>query len=689
MPIYTKDYQKSIVQSWHTFVRNDTLLDKDAVQSIRDVIYESWIRSKNHCVNPMEVKSETLSSTEFKNRIMQKQSLINAADSYMHKLYSFVKGSNFVVILTDEDGYIIEMIGDEEHIRSRTETSNLVLGSNRSEEYAGTNAIGTAISIKAPIQIWGEEHYVKAHHPFTCSGAPIYDQNQNLIGCLCITGPREKIHLHTLGMVVAAVDGIEKEMKMLKAYENISIINNQLTSTIQSISSGIIMIDNIGIMTQFNNHAARMLQLNVKEMIYKNLHDIIDCKACEIDLLNPPKNIYDKEMYLTNYHGQQVHLSLSVSIIRNNLGESTGALIVMNEIQHIHKLVNKLSGFSAKYTFDSIIGSSHQISELKKVGKIAADSSSNVLILGESGTGKELIAQAIHNASSRAKGPFIAINCGSLPKGLIESELFGYEGGAFTGASKEGHPGKFELANGGTIFLDEIGDMPLDLQASLLRVLQTKEIVRIGGKKSKQIDVRIMAATNNKLEESILNNTFRSDLYYRLNVLSIFVPPLRERKDDILVLSNHFLRSCNYTLRKNTQGISQEAFSLLALYNWPGNVRELENVIERAVNLAQTDLILPEDLPHNIIDKGTIAHDNYHSSNHTFHNNHVAATPVPVAPEKSSTFTSITELEHTAILNALAKTGGNMRKTADILGIGRRTLYRKIEKYSIDIHQFR
>ncbi len=686
MSIYSKNYQNSIVQLWHTFVRGDTPLDKNAAEnSIRKVIYESWQRSKQYNINPFEVKSKVLSSKEFQQRIIQKQALIEVAQSYMHNLYSFVKGSNFVVILTDEEGYILEMIGDDEFIKERTRTSNLVLGSNRSEEYAGTNAIGTPLIIDKPLQVWGEEHYVKPHHPFTCSGAPIHDQKGNIIGCLDITGPREKIHHHTLGMVVAAVDAIEKEMKMRKAYEDISIINNQLTGTIQSISSGIIMIDNIGIITQFNNHAAKMFKLSVKELLGKNLYDIIDCQACPIDFLNINKNIYDREVHLTNLYHEQLHLSVSVSIIPNNHGNRIGAVIVINEIQHIHKLVNKFSGFNAKYTFDSIIGNSQGIEEVKKLGAIASNSSSNVLILGESGTGKELIAQAIHNASSRSRGPFIAINCGSLPKGLIESELFGYEGGAFTGANKDGHPGKFELADGGTIFLDEIGDMPLDLQASLLRVLQSKEIVRIGGKKTKQIDVRIMAATNNNLEDSIIQNSFRSDLYYRLNVFSIFVPPLRNRKEDLSILCEYFIQSCNIKLRKNIKGLSDEAFSLLASYHWPGNIRELENVIERAVNLAGSEKILPDNLPHNIAGN----HNRRPISTVSKQNNIQASSPNDTDSEDNNSVSSIKYVEHQAIIEALTKTGGNMQKSADMLGIGRRTLYRKINKYSIDPDKFR
>ena len=240
---------------------------------------------------------------------------------------------------------------------------------------------------------------------------------------------------------------------------------------------------------------------------------------------------------------QNIKYSVTTANYNNKFDQSIGYVISFREMKRIHKMVNKYSGFKATYTIDNIIGQSSQISYVKNLCLKASKSNSNVLILGESGTGKELVAQSIHNASSRRNEPFIAINCGALPKGLIESELFGYEGGSFTGANREGKPGKFELADGGTIFLDEIGDMPLDIQVSLLRVLQNKEIVRIGGNKPKSIDIRIIAATNKDLFKSIHDNTFREDLYYRLNVLTISVPPLRERKSDIKVLEQYFNQS--------------------------------------------------------------------------------------------------------------------------------------------------
>ena len=302
----------------------------------------------------------------------------------------------------------------------------------------------------------------------------------------------------------------------------------------------------------------------------------------------------------------------------------------------------------------------------------AANSSSNVLILGESGTGKELAAQSIHNGNSFSDGPFVAINCAALPKSLIESELFGYEKGAFTGASKEGNPGKFELADGGTIFLDEIGDMPLDVQVSLLRVIQTKEIVRIGAKHPKKINVRIIAATNRNLIDEVETKTFRQDLYYRLNVLTIHMPPLRDRDNDVCELADYFAKTLNNPQNKAMR-ISPEVYPVLKAYSWPGNIRELENVIERAINITNSDEIRPEHLPAHILRK----------------------TPAVINPSVSAAAAMIqSSLDYKSngyhlIKSSLERANGNIKYAAELLGISRRTLYRKMEKYGIDYKEYR
>ena len=320
------------------------------------------------------------------------------------------------------------------------------------------------------------------------------------------------------------------------------------------------------------------------------------------------------------------------------------------------------------YTFQDIIGNSAEIEECIYLGKIAAMGKSNVLIMGESGTGKELLAQSIHNYSSRRDKPFVAINCGALPQGLAESELFGYEGGAYTGARREGQPGKFEFANGGTLFLDEIGEMPLALQASLLRVIQERTVTRIGGNQSRRVDVMVIAATNKNLLQAVREGAFRADLFYRLNVFFINLPSLRDHPEDIPLLAQHFINRYNLSFSKHISGLSEEAMTTLMNYSWPGNIRELENTIERAVLIAKEDTICKEHLPIYMLQEIE-----------RFSPEHREAVKIG----------ELRQRENELLVEILKGCGGNIKRASERLGISRATLYRKLKALSIDISFFR
>jgi len=339
-----------------------------------------------------------------------------------------------------------------------------------------------------------------------------------------------------------------------------------------------------------------------------------------------------------------------------------GIILVFNEINRIRKLVNEMAGSQAQFTFEDIMGISPCIQEAKRQAILAAAGISNVLLLGETGTGKELFAQAIHNQSDRKNHPFVAINCGAIPRDLLESELFGYVEGAFTGAKRGGRPGKLELASGGTVFLDEIGDMPLDMQVKLLRVLQTGEVYRIGQHKPILVDLRIIAATHFDLKQEVENRHFREDLFYRLNVLPISIPPLCERPDDIILLAKHLLGRYRQVLNKSGVGFSPEAEQVLLRYHWPGNVRELENVVERAINLVDKNLIEPElfGLLVPKKKKGTLS----------WHEGSLLA-----------------ETERQTIVEVIEAMEFNISKAASILGVSRATLYKKFKKYNVPIYR--
>lgn len=334
--------------------------------------------------------------------------------------------------------------------------------------------------------------------------------------------------------------------------------------------------------------------------------------------------------------------------------------LLETELIHVKKQLKEIYG--AKYSWQNIVGSSEKMLQANYIARRAAQTTSNALLLGESGTGKELFAHAIHNASKRGFGKFVKLNCAAIPAELIESELFGYEEGAFTGAKRGGKIGKFELANGGSIFLDEIGDLPIEMQAKLLRVLQEREIERVGGNKTINIDVRVIAATNKDLKKLVEEGKFREDLYYRLYVMTIEIPPLREREGDIEELTQILLKKLSNLIGKYVSSISDQAMEILKGHNWPGNVRELENVLERAINLTDSEIILPVHLPTYI----------YQNKN--------KKTNEPINSLKNI----IEEAEKNTIINCLNATKGNKLKTAKLLDISRSSLYDKLEKYGIE-----
>ncbi|SFE18229.1 PAS domain S-box-containing protein [Thermoanaerobacter thermohydrosulfuricus] len=331
--------------------------------------------------------------------------------------------------------------------------------------------------------------------------------------------------------------------------------------------------------------------------------------------------------------------------------------LLETELNHYKKTLRKIRG--ARYSWENIVGKSDAIIECKKKAIKMASMDSNILIYGESGVGKELFAQAIHNSSSRRDYPFVTVNCAAIPEQLMESELFGYEEGAFTGAQKGGKIGKFELANHGTIFLDEIGDMPYTMQAKLLRVLQEGEIERVGGKEPIRVDVRVISATNKDLTKLIKEGKFRSDLFYRINVLMLNVPPLRERKGDIPLLIDHFL----YLLAQNSgiyKKISKEVYDILEKYDWPGNIRELRNAVERMVVNSEGDTIRKTDIPLYILNK-----------------------EIPIRKKGSGLQQMLEEFEEKIILETLKECNYNKSQAAEILKIPRSRLYRKLKKFNI------
>ncbi len=389
-----------------------------------------------------------------------------------------------------------------------------------------------------------------------------------------------------------------------------------------------------------------------------------------MDVLKDGKEVLDWEVRLESPDSASNALLVSNDMypVRDNLGRVQGMVELMRSRQQDMTRAKKMVSFTAEHTFDNIIGHSAVMRERIRLAKEFANSPFNFLVTGESGVGKELFAQSIHNYSSRRKGPFVALNCANFSESLIESELFGYVGGAFTGASKNGQIGKLELADGGSLFLDEIGELPFHFQAKLLRVLETWLVTRIGSSKEIPVNVRIIAATNRDLEQMVEDGLFRQDLYYRLQVLTVDIPPLRDRGQDILLLANSFLHQAAEASGSSVKVLEPQARNTLMEYDWPGNVRELRNVINRATVLAKS---------------GSISHDVLETAMYAKGKNH--KTPLAGSPgERLQKRRQAVDDAHADLMReALNISGGNKKKAAELLGVSRKTFYRMLEKYTI------
>ncbi len=440
-----------------------------------------------------------------------------------------------------------------------------------------------------------------------------------------------------------------------------------------SIYNGAMVTDADGIVTHLNKPYARFLGLDASDSIGRHCTEVVENTRMHIVArtgkpeINQTQTIRGQNIVVHRIPIKKEGAVIAVFglVMFQDVGE---VVILAKKLRHLESQVKRykkelMNRRSTRYTLDSIIGNSRAIAELKQEALVAASNTYPVLIVGESGTGKELFAQGIHHASSRSHHPFVQINCAAIPKDLLESELFGYDRGAFTGARSAGKPGKFELAHQGTIFLDEIGDLPLEMQPKLLRVLEEKVFERIGGNTVIQSDFRLIAATNQKLEALIDQGRFRKDLFYRINVISLTIPPLKARTEDIIPIARHLLRQATHRDGSDEIRISADAINALLTFDWQGNVRELSNVLDRALTTMQSDVIALADLPLPLKNQPLC---------------YTATTVAPIREVQA-------DAEKAAILGALKRTGNNKVHAAVLLGIHRTLLYKKMKKHGIPL----
>ncbi len=633
------------------------------------------------------------------------QQLLSLVRPIMEDLHQFIEGSDCVVVFADAEARVLDCFGDKT-MQEELEHLGLKPGASWHENRQGSNALALALQESFPTQLDGAMHYRAAMHPLYTAAAPVHDLMGSAVGVLGVIGRHEQGHPHTLGMITAAAQAVSNQLQMQVWLNNANDLLTELKTILQTLPEGILLLRRDGVISQMNAPAGVMLGLKPAKVTGRRLSEVLPLPASLAQAIARQHTLSDEEVVFDTVHGRTTCLcSLrSISSYPTETGleeivEATGLVIeepvsadgfvmILRSIERVQKLVNRMTGARARLTFDNVVGETPALREALRLARLAAHSNSTVLLHGETGTGKEIFAQSIHTSSVRADGPFVAVNCAAIPRELITTELFGYEGGSFTGADRQGRSGKFEQAHGGTLFLDEIGDMPLDLQTALLRAIETRTIVRVGGQRVIPVDVRIIAATHRDLREEAQRGNFRSDLFYRLNVLTINIPTLRARSDDLPLLVHHFLQRQSRTLGRSLT-ISPEAMEAIRGYGWPGNIRELENVLERVTYLMPGSIITRDELPLELQQEiavepvesvalvSRIAPPSDPLRQSTTFMQPAQAEPGGVLKEKS------TSAEMQAIIEALEVSHGHVALAAANLGISRTTLWRKMAKYGL------
>ncbi|HDR4511330.1 TPA: sigma-54-dependent Fis family transcriptional regulator [Bacillus cereus] len=609
------------LHTWKKFV-DEGVLDSNR---INERISESWHRCKEANVDPHINKGQKiLSSNIFQDQKKKSEIFLDIAIPQIQNMRKTIDELQMMALLIDPDGYVLSLSGNEQTLK-RAKHINFIEGVKWTEAAVGTNAIGTALEIEEDIMISGTEHYSVASHSWSCAAAPIHNDDGKLIGVLDFSCPIEFSHPYMLGMVTSIAHAIERECSIRVHQNELHLIHRFLD-----------VID------------------SDEQVVICNHRDVI---------VSASKRVRERvcnwsRMKLADLMHFGLKTKLEVPIYSNN--RMIGKCIYVKE----NKQVKSFSTFPFinGITFPGVIGTSSAFQHTLEEIKLVSPTDASVYVCGETGVGKEYVARAIHENSPRKNGPFIAVNCGALPKELMESELFGYAEGAFTGARRQGYKGKFEQADGGTIFLDEIGEVPPKMQVALLRVLQERTVTPIGSSIEVPVNIRIITATHKDLLRLVEEGKFRQDLYYRLHVYPLYVPSLIERKEDIPYFIQQFCERKNWNIV-----FPKSICNQFALHTWPGNIRELLNVLERIYILSQGREICEKQISFLL---QTI-----------MGNQHQLELQTENKTENTLNFRE--KIQRDSMIEALEKTNGNVSLAAKLLDVPRSTFYKRMQKYKL------
>ena len=626
---FTRENCASLLRQWDNF-QNGLKVD-----GVRPVIHESWKRCRRLGTSPDAPIPRAMSAREFAKILEREGALIEVASPILERVYESVKYFPCFLNLANAAGICLKTWTGKDCVFTVNP------GMEISERTIGTAGMPLAIKERAPLIVYGPEHYCRKNHEMVCVSSPVLDEGGILLGGITISCHMDLFHPWSFTFLREAATSVSEQLRLRRSLALTKLLSD-------SHPEGMIIVERNGIVSGLNARAGAMLSGN-GELPGRRLQDVfpsVDWEEC----LAGQKGFAHREIVVEASGGKKREDAKS-RLLLSCAPTGLGAVITLKNQPEMYSYAAKIAGINAIYTFEDIKHRSAAMRSTVDLAKRYAESDAPVLILGESGTGKELFAQAIHNAGRRRGEPFVAVNCGALPRELVQSELFGYSEGAFTGARRQGNPGKFELAHNGTIFLDEIGEMAPEAQASLLRLLQNGEVARIGGTGTRKVNVRVIAATNRDLRKAIAEHSFREDLFHRLYVFPLRIPPLRERMEDIELLARFFIEQFAPGADVGAL-LNDHVLERLKAGAWRGNVRELEHAMER--------LILSGSF---------------------------AGPETAGAGSPDETFTG--HGERSRLIQLLQTCNGNVAQVAAICGVGKSTLYGRLAMHGINPKNYR
>src|SRR6056297_95199 len=635
-------------EAWESYVTGRSKEQQEA-WPVRDEIVQSWQRSMNMGVDAAKRHSSKIESEDDLHQLRRRNlSLRRAAKYALARLEPHLADAKAVLILTDKDGVIIDASGDDSVLEAGRNI-HLEIGGVWSEKEIGTNGIGTALKTGKPTYVHAAEHFCQGVQAWTCAGVPIFDPfDHSVIGVVDLSGPPGIFRRHNIALVVAAAREIEIALAEQQREERTRLLESFLNSDVSRPDNSVLLLDRVG-RIMFRRGLDDQLHLTRPDFAVGHQLLPLSSDTTEHDIRAAlPRDIEIDDITRLEFDGHLRGAALSLKRSASIRPQDTVAVRIKPRPDVNEDEI-------------AIVGNDPKIHEAIELAQRAAAAGVTVLILGETGVGKELFARLVHSRLEQNNAPYVTVNCAAISKELIGAELFGHVEGAFTGALRGGKQGKFEQADGGVLCLDEIGDMPVELQPYLLRALEQRAVYRIGDNQRRPVNVQLVATTNRNLRNDVEQGRFRRDLFYRIGIVAIEVPPLRQRRSDIALLVDHFNEKFSTRFSRAPLHFEPTTIAKLRDYRWPGNVRELRNLMERLYLLKRNASVTPFDLPPEIVEPaGELGFNHY-----------VEVGEEPV---------NLENMEASAIRRALAAEKGNLTRVAEALGISRPTLYRKIKQ---------